>query len=80
MITAILNNKMDKVEYVQDSIFGLDIPTSLDGIPNEVLNPRQMWDDKNQYDTEALNLSNLFKKNFEKYGNSLDHLKEFGPK
>ena len=39
-----------------------------------------MWSDKKQYDLEAKNLADLFKNNFEKYGDSVDHLKEFGPK
>jgi len=80
MITAILDNKISKAKYTEDSIFGLDIPLNLEGIPDEVLNPRQMWSNKSQYDLKALNLANLFKKNFEKYGDSLKHLKEFGPK
>ena len=47
---------------------------------DKILDPRQMWNDKSQYDLEASNLANLFKGNFEKYGDSLKHLKEFGPK
>ena len=80
MITAILNNKINESEYVQDSFFRLDIPKKLNGIPSEILNPRQMWANKSKYDLDASNLACLFKKNFYKYGESVIHLKEYGPK
>ena len=80
MITAILDNQINEAKYTKDSIFGLDIPISLNDIPDEILDPRCMWSDKKQYDLEAKNLADLFKNNFEKYGDSVDHLKEFGPK
>ena len=80
MITAILDNQINEAKYTKDSMFGLDIPISLHGIPDEVLDPRSMWSDKSQYDLEAKKLASLFKSNFEKYGDSVEHLKEFGPK
>ena len=53
---------------------------SIKSIPDEILNPRTSWSDKNVYDKEALKLSKLFKKNFEQYGDSVNHLKKHGPK
>jgi phosphoenolpyruvate carboxykinase (ATP) len=80
MITSILNGDILKAEYFEDPIFGLNIPKDLNGIPSNVLNPRESWSDKNLYDKAALNLSNLFKENFNKYGELVDSLKNYGPK
>ena len=80
MISSILNNSIQKSVYNTDPIFNLDIPISIDGIPSDVLNPRDSWKDKSLYDSKSLELSNAFKENFNKYGNSVEYLKEFGPK
>ena len=80
MITSILDGTIEKSKYKTDPIFNLDIPISIDGIPSEVLNPRESWEDKSVYDLKAKELSDLFKENFNKYGKSIEYLKEFGPK
>jgi len=80
MITSILDGTIEKSKYNTDPIFNLDIPITIEGIPSEVLNPRESWDDKSIYDSKAKELSDLFKENFKKYGSSIEYLKEFGPK
>ena len=80
MISSILNGNIDSAEYESDPIFGLSIPKSIKNIPDEILNPKTSWTDKDAYDREALKLSELFKSNFEQYGESISHLKEYGPK
>ena len=80
MITSILDGTIEKSKYKTDPIFNLNIPVSIDGIPSQVLNPRDAWEDKSIYDSKASELSNLFKENFNKYGDSIEYLKEFGPK
>jgi len=64
MITAVLEGKLDNVDYKQHAIFGLDIPQTCDNVPSEVLNPRTTWDNKEAYDEKALELATSFKKNF----------------
>ena len=80
MITSILDGTIDKSKYKTDPIFNLNIPVNIDGIPSQVLNPRDAWEDKSIYDSKANELSNLFKENFNKFGDSIEYLKEFGPK
>jgi len=80
MISSILNGSIEKSDYNRDPIFNLDIPISIDEIPSNVLNPRDSWADKSLYDSKSLDLSNAFKENFNKYGVSIEYLKEFGPK
>lgn len=67
MIAAALNGALDKVEFTELPIFGLQMPTTCPNVPDEVLNPRNTWKDKAAYDAKAQSLANSFVKNFEKY-------------
>lgn len=67
MITAVLEGRLDNVEMICDPVFGVSIPKHVPCVPDEVLNPRNTWEDKNAYDEKAKFLANLFVKNFEKY-------------
>lgn len=67
MITAALTGKLNNVTFEKLSIFDLEFPTSCDGVPSEILNPRETWADKTAYDEKANNLASQFVKNFEKY-------------
>ena len=80
MITAILDGSIDNVDYKSDPIFGLNIPVSMNDIPENILDPRKCWKNQKEYDKQAIKLSNLFKENFKKYGESTLYLRDFGPK
>jgi phosphoenolpyruvate carboxykinase (ATP) len=67
MITAALEGKLDNVEYEEHPVFGMMMPKTCDGVPTEILNPRNTWADKNAYDAKAKDLAGQFIKNFEKY-------------
>lgn len=67
MITAALEGKLDNVEYEPHPIFGMMIPKECPGVPSEILNPRNTWTDKNDYDEKAKDLAKKFIANFEKY-------------
>ncbi len=71
MITAALEGKLDNVETVNDPIFGVAIPKEVDGVPTELLTPRNTWADKPAYDEKAKYLAGLFVKNFEKYASGV---------
>ncbi|MCC2649079.1 MAG: ATP-dependent phosphoenolpyruvate carboxykinase [Nitrososphaeraceae archaeon] len=62
MVTAALNGELEKVRFKHDDIFNLDIPTSCPGVPSEILDPRNTWYDKNEYDLSANRLAELFVK------------------
>ena len=51
----------------QDSVFGLNIPTSCPNVPAEVLDPRNTWADKDAYQAKAAELRDLFRKNFKQF-------------
>ena len=67
MIRAILNGSLAKVETVPDPIFGVGVPVSCPEVPNEVLQPRNTWEDKEAYDRQAKDLARRFNENFKKY-------------
>lgn len=80
MITAALNGDLKNVEYVQDPVFGLHIPTEVPNVPSEVLFPRNTWTDKEAYDAKAQELAKLFLENFEKFSDMPEEIKNAAPK
>ena len=67
MITAALTGKLDKVDYSTLPLFELEFQTTCEGVPSELLNPRNTWADSSNYDETANNLAAKFVKNFEKF-------------
>lgn len=67
MINAAMRGDLDHVEYVPHVVFGLQKPQFCPGVPPEVLNPRNTWNNKEAYDKQALELANLFVNNFKQY-------------
>jgi phosphoenolpyruvate carboxykinase (ATP) len=70
MIRAALNGSLATVPTMQDTTFGLHIPTSCPDVPAEILNPRSTWKDKAAYDNKARELAEKFKRNFEQFASS----------
>ena len=80
MITAALNGELDDVKYDHDSLFNLDIPESCPNVPSGILNPRNTWKNKSDYDAAALRLAAMFEKNFrKKYPDIRSEIAEAGP-
>ena len=67
MVNAALYGMLDKVEYVDDPIFGLHIPVTCPGVPDEILMPRNTWSDSVAYDVQAKKLAAMFVENFKKF-------------
>ena len=67
MITAALTGKLDNVNFEILPIFELAFPSSCEGVPSELLNPRNTWANKESYDQTANSLASKFVKNFEKF-------------
>ena len=67
MISAAMEGQLDDVEYRNHPIFGLAIPQSCPNVPDEVLNPRDTWENKEAYDAKASELAVSFKENFAQF-------------
>ena len=68
MVRAALNGSLVKGATKVDPVFGLEIPTAVDGVPAEVLDPRGTWSDGGAYDTQAQKLADMFRENIKKFG------------
>jgi phosphoenolpyruvate carboxykinase (ATP) len=71
MITAVLEDKLDNVAFEAHPVFGMMMPKECPNVPSEILNPRNTWADKNEYDEKAKVLGKQFVKNFEKYASGV---------
>mgnify|MGYP000038209129 FL=1 len=67
MITAAMEGELDNVDFSTHEVFGLAMPTSCPNVPNEILFPRNTWENKNDYDRTANELAKKFLNNFEKF-------------
>ncbi len=81
MITAALEGNLDNVEYETHEIFGLNMPKTCPNVPDEILSPRNTWEDKNAYDAKANSLAEKFVNNFKQFeDNANEEIMEAAPK
>jgi phosphoenolpyruvate carboxykinase (ATP) len=80
MVRALLSGALERVETRPDPVFGLQIPTSVADVPAEVLFPRNTWKDGAAYDAQAAKLAQMFRTNFEKFGEVDAAVVEAGPR
>ena len=67
MITAALEGKLDTASFEKHPVFGILMPAKCEGVPANILNPKNTWADKAMYDAKATELARLFITNFKKY-------------
>ncbi len=67
LIDAIHSGELAKIPTSEDPIFGLAVPKSCPGVPEQILTPKNTWKDPATYDEAARKLAFLFKENFTKY-------------
>ncbi|MEA1878264.1 MAG: phosphoenolpyruvate carboxykinase (ATP) [Bacteroidota bacterium] len=69
MVNASLNGEFDNIEFVADKYFHVMVPTTCPGIPTEMLDPINTWEDKASYNATAEKLADQFSAHFDKaYG------------
>ncbi len=79
MVDAILDGSLSGASFSEDPVFGLHIPSAVDGVPDEVLNPRNTWADKDAYDKQASDLAGRFRKNDQTF-EMADAVRAAGPR
>lgn len=72
MLHAALDGSLNGADMRTDSRFGFEVPTSIDGVDDKILNPRDTWADKDAYDAKADHLAGLFVENFKKFESHVD--------
>ena len=80
MVTAALNGDLEKGEFVTDKVFGVQVPTAIEGVPSEILITENTWEDKDAYLAKAKELAKMFNENFKKYTHMPKEVVEAGPK
>jgi phosphoenolpyruvate carboxykinase (ATP) len=71
MVRAALAGKLEGVKTVTDPVFGLHLPSAIEGVPTEILQPRNTWKDGAAYDTQAKKLAGMFVENIKKFGTAV---------
>ncbi len=69
-INAILDGSINSSEFDTTKTFRLQVPKTLGDINPSLLNPRNAWNDKAEFDAKRDELAGMFIKNFEKYRNA----------
>jgi phosphoenolpyruvate carboxykinase (ATP) len=72
IINAALNGQLDDVKTETHPVFRFSMPLACDGVPADILNPRNTWADQALYDQKAKHLAEQFSRNFEKYRKGTD--------
>ena len=80
MVTAALTGDIEKSEFIKDDTFGVAVPTSIDGVPSELLIPANTWEDKKAYEERCQKLASSFVENFKKYTKMDADVVSAGPK
>jgi phosphoenolpyruvate carboxykinase (ATP) len=68
LLNAALDGQLDGVETEVMPILNLRIPKAVPGVDSAILNPRNTWADKAEFDATATRLRDSFRQNFENKG------------
>ena len=71
LLSAALSGALHDVQMRVDAVFGFEVPVAVAQVDEHILNPRNTWNDKPAYDTQANKLLKMFQENFTKYRDGL---------
>jgi phosphoenolpyruvate carboxykinase (ATP) len=72
LLNAALDGSLAGVAFRTDPNFGFEVPVSVPGVDAAILNPRETWPDKADYDATAAKLVGLFTANFARFTDHVD--------
>ncbi|MFV0299456.1 MAG: phosphoenolpyruvate carboxykinase (ATP), partial [Paracoccus sp. (in: a-proteobacteria)] len=72
LLAAALDGSLNAVEFRRDPNFGFEVPVSVPGVSETLLDPRQTWADGAAYDRQAAKLVQMFSDNFAQYLPAID--------
>lgn len=72
LLSAALDGSLEGAQYRKDANFGFDVPVSVEGVADILLDPRRTWDNSEDYDRQAAKLVGMFSANFEQYEEYID--------
>ena len=72
LLTAALDGSLNDAQFRKDPNFGFEVPVSVPGVDDTLLDPRQTWADASAYDAQAQKLVGMFSDNFAQYADKID--------
>ncbi|MEN8838164.1 MAG: phosphoenolpyruvate carboxykinase [Celeribacter marinus] len=72
LLHSALDGSLSGVEFRKDENFGFEVPVSVPGVADILLDPRRTWADKEGYDAQAEKLVSMFSENFIQYLDYID--------
>ena len=79
MVSASLNGELEEVNYQPHPIFQVLVPGEVPGVPSQILNPKNTWDDPEAYEQQAQELARRFVENFQQFSNARPEIVAAGP-
>ena len=72
LLNAALDGSLKNVEFRKDPNFGFEVPVSVPGVDQSILDPRSTWSNPAEYDAMAAKLVDLFVENFAQFADQVD--------
>ena len=69
---AALDGSLNDATFRKDPNFGFEVPVSVPGVDDAILDPRSTWEDKEEFDVTAQKLVQLFVDNFSEFEAHVD--------
>ncbi|MGH2556345.1 MAG: phosphoenolpyruvate carboxykinase (ATP), partial [Actinomycetota bacterium] len=80
IVSAAVGGELDQVATTTHPVFGLEVPKKVEGVPSQVLWPRDTWSDPAAYDAKAKELATKFEENFATFADLVsDEIRKAGP-
>jgi len=67
LLNAALDGTLNNTEFVVDQRFGFEIPSTCEGVPSEILNPKTTWENDAEFEAVADKLALMFQDNFKQF-------------
>ncbi|MBU3183324.1 phosphoenolpyruvate carboxykinase (ATP) [Clostridium estertheticum] len=79
MVKAIMLDKFKDVEFYEHPIFKVLIPAECPEVSKDILDPKNVWVNKDAYDKKAYELAEKFEENFKRFKNISSDIINAGP-
>jgi phosphoenolpyruvate carboxykinase (ATP) len=80
LLHAALAGRLEHVEYRVEEVFGFEVPVSVPGVDDHLLDPRSTWRHPEAYDAKASELAAMFRENFERFDDVEPEIVAAGPR
>ncbi len=81
LLNAALDGSLNDATFRKDPNFGFEFPIAVAGVDSSILDPREAWVDKAEYDVTARNLVQQFIDNFAQFEDHVDEgVRQSAPK